>query len=103
MCKEAIERADVLRYNKENVYWEGMLMKKDAYSFDTDSLYYLKIEREILKHYNLGTQNSSNLPGNLSEDDSGEYVITGTRAGLRFYLEIIKTDDGKYNLTCYPE
>ena len=82
---------------------EETLMRKDVYSFDTDSLHYSKVEREILKHYNLGSQNSSSLPGNLSEDDSGEYFITGTRAGLKFYLEIRKTDNGKYNLTCCPE
>lgn len=78
-------------------------MRKDAYSFNTDSLRYSNVEREILKHYNLGSQNSSNLPRNLNKDDSGEYFIAGTRAGLKFYLEIRQADKGKYNLTCYPE
>lgn len=78
-------------------------MKKDAYTFEVDTLYYSKIEREILKYYNLGLQNSSNLPSILHENDSGDYLITGTRASLRFYLDIKKKTDGKYSLTCYPE
>lgn len=78
-------------------------MKKDTYSFEVDSLCYTNIERGILKHYNLGFQNSSSLPANLNENDSGDYYITGTRASLKFYLDIKKKDNGKYNLTCYPE
>ena len=78
-------------------------MKKGAYSFDVDTLHYTKIEREILRHYNLGFQNTSSLPADLSENGSGDYSITGTRASLKFYLEIRKKDNGQYNLTCYPE
>lgn len=78
-------------------------MKKDTYSFEVDSLCYTNVECGILKHYNLGFQNSSNLPANLNENDSGEYYITGTRASLKFYLDIKKKDNGKYNLMCYPE
>ena len=87
---------------KENVE-EECIVKKDAYTFEVDTLYYSKIEREILKYYNLGSQNSSNLPSILHENDSGDYLITGTRASLRFYLDIKKKTDGKYSLTCYPE
>ena len=78
-------------------------MKKDAHAFDVDTLYYSKIEHEILRHYNLGHQNSSNLPVILHESDSGNYVITGTRASLGFYLDIKKNENEKYSLTCYPE
>ena len=78
-------------------------MKKDTYSFEVDSLWYTNVERGILKHYNLGFQNSSSLPANLNEKDSGDYYITGTRAGLKFYLDIEKKDEGKYILTCYPK
>ena len=74
----------------------------DAYHFQAKSLSYRLIEHKILKHYNLGTASSSSLPGHLSEIDSGEYVITGTRKSLSFYLEIKKLGNGIYDLTCYP-
>lgn len=74
----------------------------NAYNFQVKSLYYRSIEQKILKHYNLGAANSSSLPAHLSEIDSSEYVITGTRKSLSFYLEIKKLDNGIYDLTCYP-
>lgn len=85
------------------MYVEECVLKKDVYDFEVDALHYSNIESAILSHYNLGFQNSSSLPYNLSENDSGDYFITGTRASLRFYLDIKKKDSGKYNLTCYPE
>lgn len=78
-------------------------MKKEAYDFIVNDLYYTHVEQKILNHYNLGRQNSSSLPATLNENGSGEYYITGTRAGLKFYLEIIKNTDGTYHLFCYPE
>lgn len=78
-------------------------MGKGIYAFSVDSLHYTKIERNILKYYNLGIQRSSSLPAKLSEGDSGEYYITGSRASMKFYLEIQKTDSNTYHLTCYPE
>lgn len=78
-------------------------MKKSTYDFITKDLYYSHIEREILRHYNLGRQNSSSLPATLHESDSGEYYITGTKGGLKFFLEINKREDGTYHLFCYPE
>lgn len=78
-------------------------MKKETYSFTVNSLYYRKIEQNILKHYNLGWGNSSNLPVRLNKEDSGEYYITGTKASMKFYLEIKTIDDNSYQLTCYPQ
>lgn len=77
-------------------------MEKGIYSFVVEKLYYINIERPILSHYDLGFQNSSTLPSQLSENDSGEYLISGTKKSLSFYLDIKKTDDQKYIITCYP-
>ena len=78
-------------------------MKKEPYDFIVKNLYYSGIEREIIRHYNLGYQNSSSIPSQLNEGDSGEYYITGSRSSLKFYLGISKNVDGTYHLFCYPE
>lgn len=74
----------------------------DLYTFEVDNLYYTSIERPILRHYQLGTQNSSNLPSQLNENDSGEYIISGTDKSMEFYLEIKKQPNGNFIIVCYP-
>lgn len=63
------------------------------------NLYYGTVENEIADFFDLGMVNSSNLPIEFNEDQSGTFYITGTKKQGDFYINISKRVDGKYNLS----
>lgn len=65
---------------------------------EIDNLHYITVERAILKYFNMGLQDNSNIPPKLPEDSSDEYILTGTKKSGSFDICNYKQADGKYLL-----
>ena len=63
-----------------------------------DNLYYTTVERAILRYFNMGSQDNSNIPPKLPEDSSDEYILVGTKKSGTFDICNYKQADGKYFL-----
>ena len=65
------------------------------------NLYYGTIEDIIADHYNLGSPDSSNIPPEMAPNESGSYILVGTRASGEFSITVKAQPDGSYWLMAH--
>lgn len=72
---------------------------KIHFECEIDNLYYITVEREIAKYFNMGRSDNSNIPPEMKENDSGQYKIICTERSGDFEISNTRLENGKYFLS----
>lgn len=74
-------------------------MESGHFSVTIKNLFYGSIEREISQHFDMGCIDTSSLPSEMRNNESGSYYISGTRKHGNFNIHVYQLTDGKYCLS----
>ena len=66
---------------------------------DIDNLSYITIERAILRYFNMGMPNTSNIPPEMAECIADTYIFCGTRKSGKFSISAYKNKSEGYHLS----
>lgn len=72
---------------------------KTHFECKVDNLYYVTIEREIAKYFDMGRSDNSSIPPKLNENSSGQYTLICTRKSGKFEITNTELKNGKYLLS----
>lgn len=65
---------------------------------EIENLYYITIEREIARYFNMGSPDHSTIPPKTKENVSDEYSLVCTKKSGIFTICNSKLANGKYHL-----
>lgn len=66
---------------------------------DIDNLAYITIERAILRYFDMGMQNTSNIPPEMEENIADTYILCWTRKSGKFSVSAYKNKSSGYHLS----
>lgn len=72
---------------------------KTHFECEVDNLYYITVEREIAKYFNMGRSDNSSIPPTIKENNSGQYILICTEKSGEFVISNTKLKNGKYLLS----
>lgn len=70
-----------------------------SFECEIDNLYYSTIEDKIIRYFNMGYSDNSNIPPQMEENSSGTYILIGTRKSGEFIVSNYKLNNGKFCLS----
>ena len=53
---------------------------------EIDNLWYTTVEGEIARYFNMGSPDNSNIPPEMQEDYSGEFILICTQKSGNFHI-----------------
>lgn len=76
-----------------------MQNSKTHFECEVDNLYYVTIEREIAKYFDMGRSDNSSIPPAIKENSFGQYTLICTEKSGKFEISNTKLKNGKYLLS----
>lgn len=68
---------------------------------EIENLYYITIERKIANYFDMGSPDNSNIPPQMQDNASGEYILICTKKSGSFLISNQKQPNGNYVLSVY--